>query len=398
MKQMKHTYNIFKRGVTLTAAALCVVGVAITSVRAESSKLTIKLRDEAAVAAKFITLDAVAELSGDASLIKRAGTVMLGRKPRGAKGEEVEISFVEDRLVLAGITRKSFSFQGAKSVTVYNSDFVSLVPRSESNASEASSPKVDSVSAATTTGTSERGEVHSASGKDADTKEASNSAVDMAFETIRTTVASDLKMSGDDIVVQEVGRNIALSRLPKNGAQRLKDVVAADLGGPLGRRAYTLVVEIDGVEYGGLVLTVDVGRYASVVVANRSLVAKRVLVEGDVRLERLLFRTRSADYFTDVAAVLGMAPKNVVNVDVVLAPSDLEAALLIRRNEVVTVKAGLANFKAIALDDGTRGQRIRIRRSRVIAEEQKPAAAEKDPVLWGRVEANGSITIDDEKK
>lgn len=370
------------------SAALLVLACA-ASCRAAAYALTISLKEQASSVGPYIKLSEVAGVAGDETLAAKARDVLLGRTPETARAKTLDSGYVSERLQVIGISRQDFTFAGVKNVTVSNSKFAPVestpatmsVEKTEAEAKTAAPQPENPVPAPVAVNDRAAGD-------------AKSDVVQIACEEIAGMVAIDLKLKPQDIKIEEISRNAALRRLPA-GVQRLKDVIPADNGAVLGKRAFTLVVKVGEEEFSDLVLKVHVNRMADVVVASRALTAKTAITAADVRVERRPFDSRSDNYFTKIEDVLGMAPVSAVLADEVLVPGDVKPAVLVNRGDAIKAHAGVAKFDAEALDSGAVGDSVRVRRT-VVAEgggDKSSSGKARSVVLLGRVMSDGTVSI-----
>jgi len=110
---------------------------------------------------------------------------------------------------------------------------------------------------------------------------------------------------------------------------------------------------------------VDLNVYQPVVIAVRPLARGDDVHAGDVRLGEVNTSRLNGQYLTSVDAALGMNVRRPVGIGGALLMEYLEAPLLVRRGEAVTIsaQAGVIGVKmqGTALSDGRRGERIKIK-------------------------------------
>jgi flagella basal body P-ring formation protein FlgA len=102
-----------------------------------------------------------------------------------------------------------------------------------------------------------------------------------------------------------------------------------------------------------------------VLVAARYIARGDLLGPGDAELERRDLSRLRYGYLTDPAQLAGTLAKRAIREGMVVLPQAIETAPLVRRKDQVTILArggGLeVQAHGIALQDGTKGERIRVR-------------------------------------
>lgn len=133
-------------------------------------------------------------------------------------------------------------------------------------------------------------------------------------------------------------------------------------------QARTIVgVRCSGEKPWKIYVPVDVLVSKAIVTTNKPLPRNHVLVAADLTTAvRDVSRLR-AGYFTDRDAVIGQHLKAPLLGGQIIAPGMLQAALLIRRGQSVTLIVGTGQFsirvRGVALADGAINQRIRVENS-----------------------------------
>ena len=114
-----------------------------------------------------------------------------------------------------------------------------------------------------------------------------------------------------------------------------------------------------------LYVSAKVSVYSEVLVAARTLSRGTHLGAADVEFERRDLSRLPYGYLTDVAELDGKMSNRRINAGTVLTPSSLKDAPMVRRGErvILTIDTGGLQIRAsgTAMQDGTRGQRIRVR-------------------------------------
>ncbi len=114
-----------------------------------------------------------------------------------------------------------------------------------------------------------------------------------------------------------------------------------------------------------LYVTVNVATLEPVVVAARALARGQTIAAGDLRLEKRDTSRLHRAYFTDIAGLLGQRTRRQVAAGRLLHPGLVERRRLVRRGTLVQLLARhgalQVRVKGKALEDGTLGDRIRVR-------------------------------------
>lgn len=124
-------------------------------------------------------------------------------------------------------------------------------------------------------------------------------------------------------------------------------------------------VRCTGAQPWSLYVTVDIARYAEVVVATRALTRGTIIQAGDVALARRRVSGTRMDYLSDVASAVGRVAARIVPADTILGAGNVMLPLLVKRgDEVVLASVGGAisvKVKATALKNGALGERVTVR-------------------------------------
>ncbi len=128
-----------------------------------------------------------------------------------------------------------------------------------------------------------------------------------------------------------------------------------------------------------------INSYADVYTTARSLGRGERIREADLRLVEANTGNLSQGYYTDLEQLLGMEMRRPSRPGEVLTPSMVAAPRLVTRGQTVTVlaEAGAARItmQGTALEDGTLGERIRVRNPR------------SDRVVEGEITGQGRVRV-----
>lgn len=110
---------------------------------------------------------------------------------------------------------------------------------------------------------------------------------------------------------------------------------------------------------------VDLNIYQPVIIAVRPLMRGQDITAADLQLSEANTSRLTGQFLTDLSSAIGMSVKRPIAQGSAVFMEQLEAPLMIRRGEVVTISAesGVVAVKmqGVALTDGRRGERIRIK-------------------------------------
>lgn len=429
----------------------------LTVVAAENAEIVvISLRESVTVQEGVVRVSQVADLDGTQDTRAKMANVVVCRAPQSAVGEEVVSGRVRRALMRAGISSKSFIIEGER-VQVYLRDYIAMpdtdAATQAEDAAHASVNEDQPSMGVADTGPAEAphgsiGVVGAQSEQDLARQEAEAQAqaakaqanqseengladqqvyrpgqyfqrraqaeraasgaeaqadanqpvasdvVELVMAEIKRDIAKSFDLPQADIAVSEVRRNSKLQYLPK-GVQRLASKKERlNLGSDLGELRYRFSAEVKGEIHDDLVLTVNVVRYASVVVFARDVRSKQPLVESDLMLQRLPFDTKAENYYLSIDDALGMAPTRHARADSIVEPAQLERATLIKRGDIVLVsyRSGslVIECQAKALSDGARGDVIEMERINPGTNQRR---GEKPRPIHARITANGHAEV-----
>ncbi len=365
----------------------------------DADGLIIELKEYTAVQGSLITVQDLASLEGNQELLNRVAGIIVGRTPKHARPKEVLADEISSHLMRSGISQEDIFLTGASQIFVYNAAFVVLTNQEESQESEEVSNEEETNSTTSFEQNTNDGPVTSFS-KPAEQEAPEQPShqeedlIGVAIAAIQEQMADNLGLQPDEIFVKEQSRNNALRQLSSQGLALFIDAFPKD-NGPFGDRSYELLVKVDGEEVDDLILKVEVGRYAEVVVAHKTLEQDQAFRHEDLRIERRIFKTRSEDYFTEIEDVVGLAPKRELSADTLILPENVAPAILVERSEIVTAEAGLAHCQVKALEDGAKGDLIKVSRvAKVGSNQKKRNGGFRSHILLGRVIGQGKVRIE----
>ncbi|WP_053062419.1 flagellar basal body P-ring formation chaperone FlgA [Photobacterium aquae] len=132
---------------------------------------------------------------------------------------------------------------------------------------------------------------------------------------------------------------------------------------PLGR--VTVTAECHQPKYWKTRVRADVDVFLPLVTLRRNVDREQVLSSKHLILRRTSLKSLRLGYFTAIAKVSGKLSKRKLSAGTVLTPRMIELPTLIRRDDMVTIRAKrdsfTASMKGVALEDGQKGERIRVR-------------------------------------
>lgn len=199
-------------------------------------------------------------------------------------------------------------------------------------------------------------------------------------EAARVYAAQNLT-GGDESATVEIGR--LDSRLRLQRCDRPLETFQSP-GQRNGGRT-TIGVRCTGQTPWTIYVSARITRHVEVYTAARSLARGTRLAQEDVRLVEMNAGNLAHGYFTEAEHVLGMELRRPSRPGEVLTPVMLAPPRLVQRGQSVLVQAesGAARvtMRGEALEDGVRGQRIRVRNSR------------SDRVVEGTVVGEGRVRV-----
>lgn len=116
-----------------------------------------------------------------------------------------------------------------------------------------------------------------------------------------------------------------------------------------------------------LYVPVSIDHYVDVIVARRPLNAGQRVSAADLTTARRNAARLPYGYYRDATVVIGQAVRQPVTAGAVLRPGTLAAPTLVRRGQELILIADTGSVQVsmsgVALENGTRGERIRVRNS-----------------------------------
>ena len=134
---------------------------------------------------------------------------------------------------------------------------------------------------------------------------------------------------------------------------------------PRGGGANAVEVRCEGDKPWSIYVSVDVARFADVVVATRGLARGAVIGAQDVKVARRRINGTQLDYMNDAAAAIGRVAARAIGPDQILGAGNVMLPRLVKRgDEVIIASVGSAinvRVKGQALKDGGVGERVSVR-------------------------------------
>lgn len=139
---------------------------------------------------------------------------------------------------------------------------------------------------------------------------------------------------------------------------------ASQTGRPWGRQLYRLSCPQPAWELSG---RVDLSLQLPVLVARHDLPKNHLLQPADLQPKTLEVSRLIRDFTTNPADLLGRKTVRRIRIGQLLEPSQLQAALLVHKGDLVLIRAGSDGFAATmqgeALEEGSKGDGIKVRNS-----------------------------------
>lgn len=183
-----------------------------------------------------------------------------------------------------------------------------------------------------------------------------------------------------ELATEKIQEQLALTTLEETVVSIQEPL--ADLIAPLGRIDYELtgpglraglvqtaylIVNSDDVLFVRIPIKYEIRRFAQVALANRTLAARQPLTAQDVQLVRMDVSRMASGYFTDCSEVIGLVSLRALPAGSVIYSYHLEQAVLIKRGDMVVIKAVAGGVEVsaagVALNDGRKGQLIAVKNS-----------------------------------
>lgn len=133
----------------------------------------------------------------------------------------------------------------------------------------------------------------------------------------------------------------------------------------VGLGSQTIGIKCDAPVAWTVYVPVRIKVFKPVVVAARSLDAKQVITEGDIRLEQQDIARIRRGYMDNIESVVGLQLKYPVAVGVVINPNSLLEQKVVHRGEQIMLVATIGKMEVrmagTALADGEQGERVRVK-------------------------------------
>ena len=124
-------------------------------------------------------------------------------------------------------------------------------------------------------------------------------------------------------------------------------------------------VRCEGKKPWKIFVPVDIATLEPVVVAARTLARGQFLDRGDLKIEQRDTGRIHKAYFSDLKDLIGLRIRRQISAGRIVTPTSVERRRLIKRGSTVQIVASQgslqARMKGKALDNGARGDRIRVR-------------------------------------
>ncbi len=134
---------------------------------------------------------------------------------------------------------------------------------------------------------------------------------------------------------------------------------------PRGGGPNAVEVRCDGSRPWSMYVTVDVARFAEVVVATRGLVRGATITADDVVVARRRINGTRLDYLSSPATAVGRIAARAIGPDQILDAANVMLPRLVKRGDEVTIasvgSAVSVRVKGQALKDGALGDRVSVR-------------------------------------
>jgi len=305
-------------------AALAIATAVLMS--APGGAAEFRLRRQCHCRGPLVTLGDVAEIyTADGREAERLAAVELFPAPAAPRQRFVRLREIQDRLLLRGINLADHRFSGSSQVAVMGVGGETSGIQSE--------------------------------------KPLSSSTARRAHRRVREAVLQYLQQHASAEGPWTVGLELdaAAARLAGAPGNRL----AVSGGRPPWIGLQTFEVAADTPEGPArFLLQAEVTRPSAVVVAVRSLPRDALIRAGDVALDWTAAGTGPVEGFHSLDEVVGMQATRAIPAGKVIAPGSIRAPLLVRRGEVVTVRARSPGIcvrtQARARDDGSLGELVAV--------------------------------------
>ena len=134
---------------------------------------------------------------------------------------------------------------------------------------------------------------------------------------------------------------------------------------PRGGGPNAVEVRCEGSHPWSLYVTVDVARFAQVVVSSRGLVRGAVITADDVMVARRRINGTRMDYLSSATSAVGRVAARAIGPDQILGAANVALPRLVKRGDEVTIASVGSTIsvrvKGQALKDGALGDRVSVR-------------------------------------
>ncbi len=346
-----------------------------------AAEASITLRKHSTVDTRTVSLGQIAEITPD----KKLSAVLLGRAPAANRSRSLTLAYIKQRILQAGFDTDSIAFYGhtrplilgAEARVSGDEDTGEYVKKSV-NRTEAPSAKPEQKTA------------KSAETSEAKIDQTSNvdDIVKAALVDIRNLYEARIDL---DLEISEHGRSRSLSTLKGSELSLLK-VVIRGRSLTLGKVDFALSVQSGPRQINGLTLTIFAEAIVQRVALKRPISRGQLIAASDVELKDIHTTKLAEPGFTSISEVIELQLVRSMATGDVLRQKHVQAARLIKRGQTVLVTQHVGRVKltveAEALEDGTKGEMIRLKRGKG-----------KDAIeLSARVTGAGKATTSKEQK
>jgi flagella basal body P-ring formation protein FlgA len=138
-------------------------------------------------------------------------------------------------------------------------------------------------------------------------------------------------------------------------------------GQRMGNRVAVGIRCLDEAHRWSIFVPVNITRYAEVVVSTRNLPRGQAISKSDIKIERRAISRLHGQYLTQASQVIGQLPKRGLEKGKIVPPRLLKRQHLVKRGQNVIILAEnpliQVRSKGVALTNGSKGERIRVRNS-----------------------------------
>lgn len=335
---------------------LLMIATCATLDASSAADVSITLRKSSTVKTGTVSLGQIADIASEDNL-DSLSAILLGRAPAANRTRSLTLAYIKQRILQAGYNTESMSFYGHTRPLVLGAkanasgdedtgDYVKKPSKVEAKPSEPALP------ASSTT-------------KPVIVAKLENSVddiVETALIDIRTLYSARFSY---EIEVTEHARSRSLSTLKGNDLSLLKVQMRGRVL-TLGRIDFALSVQSGTRQINGLTLTVFTEAIVQRVAVKRPLPKGTMLAATDIEIKNVRTTNLSEPGFTSISDVLELQLVRAMPAGEVFTDKHLKAARLIKRGQTVLVTQQVGRVtlqvEAEALEDGTKGDTIRLKR------------------------------------